>query len=99
MSGPRGEIAIDELEIFNRELIPTEICTIASAGSAGKCRNTVSALVSVNQPTFTVGQTLAATVGLANPGLLVMADFYLVRLSQNSRFSIFNGANRLCCFQ
>ena len=23
----------------------------------------------------------------------------LVRLSQNSRFSIFNGANRLCCFQ
>ena len=79
--GPRGEIAIDELEIFNRELTPTEIFTIASAGSAGKCRNTVSALVSVNQPTFTVGQTLAPTVGLANPGLLVMADFYLVRLS------------------
>ena len=24
---------------------------------------------------------------------------YLVRLSQNSRFSMFNGANRLCCFQ
>ena len=24
---------------------------------------------------------------------------HLLRLSQNSRFSLFNGANRLCCFQ
>ena len=33
-----GEIAIDELEIFNRALTPQEIQAIYQAGSAGKCR-------------------------------------------------------------
>jgi hypothetical protein len=35
--GPRGEIAIDELEIFNRALLPSEIEAIYAAGSGGKC--------------------------------------------------------------
>jgi hypothetical protein len=33
-----GEIAIDELEIFNRALLPSEIQSIVNAGSAGKCK-------------------------------------------------------------
>jgi uncharacterized repeat protein (TIGR01451 family) len=36
--GNRCEIAVDELEIFNRALTQTEIQGIYSAGSAGKCR-------------------------------------------------------------
>lgn len=36
--GGRCEIAIDELEIFNRALAQTEIHDIFSAGAAGKCR-------------------------------------------------------------
>lgn len=36
--GPKGEIAIDELEIFNRALSAGEIQAINNAGSAGKCK-------------------------------------------------------------
>ncbi|MBI1742849.1 hypothetical protein HYR54_07240, partial [Candidatus Acetothermia bacterium] len=35
---PFGEISIDELEFFNRDLMQTEIQGIFNAGSAGKCR-------------------------------------------------------------
>jgi Concanavalin A-like lectin/glucanases superfamily/SdrD B-like domain/GEVED domain len=35
----RHEIAIDELELFNRALAPSEIQAIFNAGSAGKCKN------------------------------------------------------------
>ena len=67
--GPRGEIAIDELEIFSVALTATQVSSIASAGSAGKCANTVSASVGVNQKTFSTGQTLIASAALANPDL------------------------------
>jgi uncharacterized repeat protein (TIGR01451 family) len=37
-AGPRCEIAIDELELFKRELQPQEIQAIFNAGPAGKCK-------------------------------------------------------------
>ena len=36
--GARCEIAIDELEVFNRALTPQEVAGIYQAGSKGKCR-------------------------------------------------------------
>ncbi len=38
LPGGLGEIAIDELELFNRTLSPSEIQAIYNAGPAGKCR-------------------------------------------------------------
>jgi Concanavalin A-like lectin/glucanases superfamily len=81
LAGPRGELAIDELEIFNRELSSTDVANLFNAGSAGKCLNTVSASVGVNQRTFSAGQTLVASAALANPDLPGIvrgsADIYL----------------------
>jgi len=37
-----GQIAVDELEIFNRALTQSEIQAIFNAGSAGKCKTVVS---------------------------------------------------------
>jgi hypothetical protein len=78
VTGPRGEIAIDELEIFNRVLGAQEVLDIYNAAGAGKCRETVSILADVNQAAFAAGQMLIAAAGVANPGIAgVAADFYL----------------------
>lgn len=49
--GPRGEIAIDELEIFNRALVQSEIQSIYNAGSAGKCKPSVTLAITPSNPT------------------------------------------------
>jgi hypothetical protein len=38
LAGNKLELAIDELELFNRVVTPAEIQQIFSAGAAGKCR-------------------------------------------------------------
>jgi hypothetical protein len=38
LPGSVGEIAVDELEIFNRALTPTEVTALFAAGPAGKCK-------------------------------------------------------------
>jgi hypothetical protein len=76
--GPRGELAVDELEVFNVELTATQVANIFAAGPAGKCRETVSASVGVNQRMFPVaGPTLVTRAALANPGLPDAADIYV----------------------
>jgi hypothetical protein len=69
VTGPRGEIAIDELEIFNVALTASQVADIWSHGAGGKCRDTVSAAVGVNQRTFAAGETLTGSAALANPDL------------------------------
>ncbi|MBI4468900.1 MAG: hypothetical protein HY650_06225 [Acidobacteria bacterium] len=44
LPGGRGEIAVDELEIFNRELTAMEVQSIFNAGGAGKCKSQPVAL-------------------------------------------------------
>lgn len=66
LPGGRGEIAIDELEIFNSALSQSDIQSIYNAGSAGKCRLTTVGL-SLNQPSYTDGNTLVLSVTI-NPG-------------------------------
>jgi hypothetical protein len=91
--GPRGEIAIDELEIFNTALTATEVAALSGAGAAGKCRVTrVSASVGVNQAIFALGQTITTTLGLSNPGLAENADFYLGVLAPTGAIAFFTGA-------
>jgi hypothetical protein len=91
--GPRGEIAIDELEIFNRVLAPQEVLDIYAASGAGKCRETLSFLTSVNRATFAAGQELIAAAGAENPGIAgVLADFYLGVLRPDGLIVFLTGA-------
>lgn len=55
-----GDIAIDELEIFNRALEPTEIKSIVNAGSAGKCRPTTTT-TSTTSTTIATSTTTTST--------------------------------------
>lgn len=66
LPGGRGEIAIDELEIFNSALSQSDIQSIYNAGSAGKCRLTTVGL-SLNQPSYTDGNTLVLSAAIS-PG-------------------------------
>jgi hypothetical protein len=69
ISGPRGELAIDEVNIFNREITPTEVFRIFSAAQAGKCQSGPSASVTVSRTTVSAGQTVVGSAALANPDL------------------------------
>ncbi len=66
LPGGRGEIAIDELELFNRALSASEIQAIYNAGNSGKCRLTAVGLY-LNQPSYTVGNTLVLSATIT-PG-------------------------------
>jgi uncharacterized repeat protein (TIGR01451 family)/fimbrial isopeptide formation D2 family protein len=71
----QGVIAIDELEIFKRKLLQTEVQSIVNAGAGGKCKClrasnevfTCAANGSFNY-TFTVTNQSAATINTVNFG-------------------------------
>ncbi len=73
--GGFGEIAIDELEIFNRALMLSEIQSIFSAGSAGKCKLGCTAppagMVGWWPLDELTGTTSSDTSGLSNHGTWV----------------------------
>jgi hypothetical protein len=83
VQGPRGELAIDELQIFARELDGVEVGAIYGAGAAGKCRVTLAFVADVSERTLVPGQLLTATVGLSNPGLPGAADIFVGVLLPN----------------
>ncbi len=66
LPGGRGEIAIDELELFSRALSATEIQAIYNAGGSGKCRLTGVGLY-LNQPSYKAGDTLVLSATIS-PG-------------------------------
>lgn len=53
-----GEIAVDELEIFDRALTPLEVKDLFTAGPAGKCKVAVSDLGDAPDSTNHVGTTM-----------------------------------------
>jgi hypothetical protein len=58
-AGPRCEIAIDELELFKRELTQSDIQAIFTAGPAGKCKPCTAAVGSLD---ISTGQTAIGSV-------------------------------------
>jgi hypothetical protein len=96
--GPRGELAIDELQIFARELDKPEVGAIFNAGGSGKCRPTLAFVAEVSERTFAAGETLAATVGLSNPGLSGAADLFVGVLVPNGAIAFFGDEGQLIGF-
>jgi uncharacterized repeat protein (TIGR01451 family) len=66
--GSRCEIAIDELEIFNRALTQAEIQRISNARSAGKCKPDLAITKRAANTPWTVGGTGTFTLLVQNLG-------------------------------
>jgi uncharacterized repeat protein (TIGR01451 family) len=84
VSGDQCEIAIDELEIFNRALSQAEIQGISNAGSAGKCWQSDLAITkrAANTP-WTVGGTGTFTLLVQNLGPGAVPAGTVINVTEN----------------
>jgi hypothetical protein len=75
LPGPRGELAIDELEVFNRALLPADVEAIHAAGATGKCKrlpvpdgpNVFGCLPAPSAPVFSTTPARAQPLFVSNP--------------------------------
>lgn len=70
----RGEIAIDELELFNRALDQSEIQAIFNAGSAGKCKPFVDLVITPSNPTTNPLSVTYAVSGCSGREMFLVLD-------------------------
>ena len=66
LPGGRGEIAIDELEIFNRAITLAEVLAIFNGGSGGKCKLDKADLGDAPDSTNHYGTTMTTTYAVGN---------------------------------
>jgi len=68
---------VTTFEVVSGSTLEGMLATPASLAISGPTKAQLNLLVTVNEPTFSVQQTLTGTVGVNNPGLTGAADVYL----------------------
>jgi photosystem II stability/assembly factor-like uncharacterized protein len=92
LTGPRGGPAVRDLQISPSGAclhVATDNGVFDFATRPEACAPLVSPSISVNQSTFSVGQTLIATIGLINLGRPGAADVYLGVLTPDGNTILF----------